>query len=59
MKIKLFLLTPMLCLFAFAHPVYAAENTVYIVKVADAISPGIAEFIIQGINTAEENELPF
>jgi membrane-bound serine protease (ClpP class) len=56
MKTKLFLLTLMLCLFAFAHPVYAAENSVYIVKVADAISPGIAEFISQGITTAEEND---
>ena len=36
------------------HPAAAAENDVYIIKVADAISPGTAEFISYGIKIAED-----
>jgi membrane-bound serine protease (ClpP class) len=35
--------------------VFAAQNEVYIIQVADAISPGTADFIKSGIKTAEEN----
>ena len=32
----------------------AAANEVYVIKVADAISPGVAEFIGSGLQTAQE-----
>jgi membrane-bound serine protease (ClpP class) len=41
--------------FVFAAGALAGPNEVYIIKVADAISPGTAEFIKSGIKTAEEN----
>ncbi len=40
--------------FVFATSVPAGQNDVYIIKVADAISPGTAEYIKSGIKTAEE-----
>ena len=33
---------------------WAAKNDIYIIKVSDAISPGVAEFINDGIETAEK-----
>jgi membrane-bound serine protease (ClpP class) len=46
-------------LFAFfilflSHTGGAAENDIYIIKVSDAISPGVAEFVKDGIETAEK-----
>jgi membrane-bound serine protease (ClpP class) len=38
-----------------ANLVFADKSEVYIIQVADAISPGSAEFIKSGIKTAEEN----
>jgi len=46
--IPLFLLSPYL--------LYAQQSEVYIIEVADAISPGTAEYIKSGIRKAEENE---
>ncbi|MGD8258500.1 MAG: nodulation protein NfeD, partial [Desulfobacterales bacterium] len=45
--IPLFLLSPYL--------LYAQQSEVYIIEVADAISPGTAEYIKSGIRKAEEN----
>jgi membrane-bound serine protease (ClpP class) len=45
--IPLFLLSPYL--------LYAQQSEVYIIEVADAISPGTAEYIRSGIRKAEEN----
>ncbi|MGD9180344.1 MAG: nodulation protein NfeD [Desulfobacterales bacterium] len=38
----------------FSYSGWAAENDIYILKVSDAISPGVAEFIKDGIATAEK-----
>ena len=40
--------------FVLATSVLAGQNEIYIIKVADAISPGTAEYIKAGIKTAEE-----
>ena len=56
MKTKLILFIIALCFFSSAQWAGASENSVYIIEVADAISVGTAEFIIQGIKTAEEND---
>ncbi len=56
MKTKYFHLAVMLVLFAGTNIVFAEQSEVYIIQVADAISPGTAEFIKSGIKTAEENE---
>ena len=55
MKAKYFCLVVMLVLFAGTNIVFAEQNEVYIIQVADAISPGTADFIKSGIKTAEEN----
>jgi len=56
MKTKYFHLVVMLVLLAGTNIVFAEQSEVYIIQVADAISPGTAEFIKSGIKTAEENE---
>jgi membrane-bound serine protease (ClpP class) len=56
MKTKCFYLVVMLVLLAGTNIVFAEQSEVYIIQVADAISPGTAEFIKSGIKTAEENE---
>ena len=53
LKIKTGLLIVLLGCLIGIHPAGAAENDVYIITVADAISPGTAEFISYGIKTAE------
>ena len=53
MKAKMLGLTA-IAWFVLATSVLAGQNEIYIVKVADAISPGTAEFIKAGIRTAEE-----
>ena len=47
-------------LFAFfilfiSHTGWAAKNDIYIIKVSDAIGPGVAEFVKDGIETAEKD----
>jgi membrane-bound serine protease (ClpP class) len=56
MKTKLFLIIAIPLFFCLATGALAEQNQVYIVKVADAISPGTAEFIKSGIQKAEENQ---
>ena len=55
MKLKNFLLASMIVFLSGINIVFAAQNEVYIIQVADAISPGTADFIKSGIKTAEEN----
>jgi membrane-bound serine protease (ClpP class) len=55
MKTKIFHLAVMLVLSAVTNIVFAQQSEVYIIQVADAISPGTADFIKSGIKTAEEN----
>jgi len=55
MKIKIFHLAVILAILAGTNIVFAEQSEVYIIRVADAISPGTADFIKSGIKTAEEN----
>src|SRR5210317_1490862 len=57
MKLKFWvaLLLPF-CGFLVLNTAWAAKGDIYIVKVADAIGPGIAEFIKNSIERAEEEE---
>ena len=57
MKLKylVFLLLPLWILFICSTG-WAAKGDIYVVKVADAISPGIAEFIKNSIERAENEE---
>jgi membrane-bound serine protease (ClpP class) len=55
MKTKFFHLAIMLVFLAGTNIVFAQQSEVYIIQVADAISPGTADFINSGIKTAEEN----
>ena len=55
MKTKIFLIT-ILSVGLLGANVFAAEpNDIYVIRIADAISPGTAEYIKSGIRTAEEN----
>ncbi len=56
MKTRMFHLAVMLVLLAGTNIVFAKQSEVYIIQVADAISPGTAEFIKSGIKAAEEND---
>lgn len=56
MKTKIFLLA-ILSVGLLGSPGIAAEpSDIYIIRIADAISPGTAEYIKSGIKTAEDNE---
>ena len=55
MKTKIFQLAVMLVLLAGTNIVFAEQSEVDIIRVADAISPGTADFIISSIKKAEEN----
>ena len=55
MTTKLFYLVVMLVITAGTNIAFAEQSEVYIIRVADAISPGTADFIKSGIKTAEEN----
>ena len=55
MKTKIFHLAVMLVIIAGTNIVFAGQNDVYIIQVADAISPGTADFKKSGMKTAEEN----
>ena len=54
MKTKLLGIAAISLFLLIATNVLAERSEVYIIKVADAISPGTAEFIKIGIKTAEE-----
>jgi membrane-bound serine protease (ClpP class) len=54
MKTKLVCIVVVVLLLLVATNVTAGQSEVFIIKVADAISPGTAEFIKTGIQTAEE-----
>jgi len=54
MKTKLLCVAAITLFLLIATNVLAKQSEVYIIKVADAISPGTAEFIKIGIKTAEE-----
>ncbi len=56
MKTNIFHLAILLFFLAVTNIVFAEQSEVYIIQVADAISPGTADFINSGIKTAEENE---
>jgi membrane-bound serine protease (ClpP class) len=55
MMTKIVCLAVMLVFLAGTNIVFAEQSEVYIIQVADAISPGTADFIKSGIKTAEEN----
>jgi membrane-bound serine protease (ClpP class) len=55
MKHKLIILTGLaIFLVLFLNSAWAGKNDIYIIEVVDAISPGVAEFIKDGIETAEK-----
>jgi len=56
MKTKIFLIAVLAVVLLGAKVVKAEQSDIYIIRIADAISPGTAEFIKSGIKTAEENE---
>ena len=56
MKTKIFRIIAIPLFLFVATGVFAEQSEVYIIKVADAISAGTAEFIKIGIKKAEENE---
>ena len=56
MRINIFYLAVLVVFLIAANIVFAEQGEVYIIQVADAISPGTADFIKSGIKTAEENE---
>jgi membrane-bound serine protease (ClpP class) len=47
-------LFPFFILF-FSYAAWAAKDDIYIIEVSDAISPGVAEFVKDGIETAEKD----
>jgi membrane-bound serine protease (ClpP class) len=55
MTTKLLHLAVILVVLTGVNTVFAEQSEVYIIRVADAISPGTADFIKSGIKTAEEN----
>jgi len=54
MKYKLFLISLMALLLLFPARGIAETNTIHIIKISDAISPGVGEFIITEIEKASE-----
>jgi membrane-bound serine protease (ClpP class) len=56
MRTKLFLIATIAFFGLCLHVAAAQASEIYIMQVADAISPGTAEFIKSGIKTAEENQ---
>ena len=45
-----------ICLLSVSDAAQAAKGDIYIVKVADAISPGVAEFVKSSLEKAQEEE---
>ena len=56
MKVKIFLAAIILLILMGVTVAAADQAEVYIIRIADAISPGTAEFIKSGIKKAEENQ---
>jgi membrane-bound serine protease (ClpP class) len=56
MKTKIFLITILAVVWLGANVVKAEQGDIYVIRIADAISPGTTEFIKSGIKTAEKNE---
>jgi membrane-bound serine protease (ClpP class) len=56
MKTRLMLSVFALFILFSSSQVFADQSTVYIMRVADAIGPGIAEYVSNGIKTAEDND---
>jgi membrane-bound serine protease (ClpP class) len=52
--IKIILLTLLAYLTGYSDPGYADQNEIYIIHVADAISPGVADFLKRGIEKAND-----
>ena len=55
MKTKIFLIMFLSAIFLASSLAAAEQGDIYIITIADAISPGTAEFIKSGIKTAEDN----
>ncbi|CAB1062555.1 Putative membrane-bound ClpP-class protease associated with aq_911 [Olavius sp. associated proteobacterium Delta 1] len=55
MKTKIFLIAILSVVLLGANVFAEEQSDIYIIRIADAISPGTAEFIKSGIKTAEEN----
>jgi membrane-bound serine protease (ClpP class) len=55
MKNKKLLIVILALVLLGAHVVAAETSDIYIIRIADAISPGTSEFIKSGIKTAEDN----
>ncbi len=55
MKTKIFLIAILALVLLGVNGFAAEQSEIYIIRIADAISPGTAEFIKSGIKTAEEN----
>ena len=55
MKLNSLLIASMIVFLSITNIAVADQSEIYIIPVADAISPGTAEFIKSGIKTAEEN----
>jgi membrane-bound serine protease (ClpP class) len=56
MKNKIFLIVFVSVTLLVGNVVAAQQSDIYIIRIADAISPGTAEYIKSGIKTAEEKE---
>ena len=54
--VKIFLSALLLFTVVFSSYVFAEKNEIYIIKISDAIGPGVAEFIISGIKKASETD---
>jgi membrane-bound serine protease (ClpP class) len=53
--LSLIIIVPLLLVVP-AMPASAASGDIYLIKVADAIGPGVAEYMINGLETAAEKE---
>ena len=56
MKTKIFLIAILSVVLLGVNAFAVQQGDIYVIRIADAISPGTAEFIKSGIKTAEENE---
>lgn len=56
MKYKTIFIVLSLLIFCFAQSSFASKNEVYTIKISDAISPGVADFLIRGIQTASDED---
>jgi membrane-bound serine protease (ClpP class) len=56
MKYKFLFIVIFLFIFCFPENGFASKNEVYTIKISDAISPGVADFLIRGIKTASDED---